>query len=123
MRYGFSGSKWHFASFSVELDLRTNFGSRFAQRSLKKVCLKTSGLFPSSFLVRVLLPQIEFGVYVGSVPSNRKPFSQPQFPILFPSLNRVGKKTISIGQRRLRPLLDPDTSAIEWLLKKSKTFP
>ena len=33
------------------------------------------------------------------------------------------EKTIFIGQRRLRPLLEPDTSAIEWLLEKSKSFP
>ena len=85
--------------------------------------LPTSGLFLSLFVVRVLPPQIVFGVCVRSVPSNRKPFSQPQFPILFPSLNPVGKKTISIGQRRLRPLLELDTSAIEWLLEKSKSFP
>ena len=70
MRYGFSASKWHFASFSVELDLRTYFGYRFARRSLKTMCLKTSGLFLSSFLVRVLPPQIVFGVCVRSVPSN-----------------------------------------------------
>ena len=123
MRYGFSGSKWHFVSFYVELNLRTYFGYRFAQRSFKKMCLKTSGLFLSSFLLRVLPPQIVFGVCVRSVPSNRKPFSQPQFPVLFLSLNAVGKKTISIGQRRLRPLLELDTSAIEWLLEKSKSFP
>ena len=120
MRFGFSGSKWHFASFSVELNFRTYFGYRFAQQSLKKVCLKTSGLFLSSFLVRVLLPQIAFGVCVRSLPSNRKPFSEPQFPVLFPFLNPVGKKTISLGQRRLRLLLALDTSAIEWLLEKSK---
>ena len=87
------------------------------------LCLKTSGLFLSSFLVRVLPPQNVFGVCVRSVPSNRKPFSQPQFLVLFPSLNPVGKKTISIGQQRLRPLLELDTSAIEWLLKKRKSFP
>ena len=62
MRYEFSGSKWHFASFSVELNLRTYFNNRFAQRSLKNVSLKTSGFFLSSFLVRVLPPQFVFGV-------------------------------------------------------------
>ena len=123
MYYGFSAWKWHFASFSVELDLRTYFGYRFAQRSLKKLRLKTSCSFLSSFLVRVLQPQIVFCVCVRSVPSNPKTVFGPQFPILFPFVNPVGKKTISIGQRRLRPLLEPDTSAIEWLLEKGRSFP
>ena len=77
----------------------------------------------SSLLVRVLPPQFVFGVCVRSFPSNRKSFSQPQFPVPFASLKPVGKKTKSIGQRRLRPLLELGTSAIEWLLEKSKSFP
>ena len=109
--------------YTPQMTQRWPRGSEPASPSLKKMCLKTSGLFLSSFLVRVLPPQFVFGVCVRSVPSNRKPFSQPQFPVLFPSLNPVGKKTISIGQRRLRPLLKLDTSAIDWLLEKSKSFP
>ena len=58
----------------------------------KKVSLKHSCLFLSSFLVRVVQPHFVSGVCVRSAPSNRKPFSQPRFPVLFPSLNPVGKK-------------------------------
>ena len=112
-----------FCVLLCKLNLRTHFNYRFAQGSLKKASLKTSGLFLSSFLVRTLPPQFVFGVCVRSVPSNRKPFSQPQFPVLFPSLNLMEKKTLSFGQRRLRRLLELDTSAIEWPLERSKSFP
>ena len=95
----------------------------FRTATFKKMSLTTSGLFLSSFLVRVLSPQIGFGVCVRSVPSNRKPFSQPQFPVLCPSLNPVGKKNHVYRAAKATPLLKPDTSAIEWLLEKSKSFP
>ena len=68
------------------------FWLSFRTAIFKKNVFENTGLFLSSFLVRVLPPQIVFGVCVRSVPSNRKPFSQPQFPILFPFVNPVGNK-------------------------------
>ena len=81
-----------FCVFLCEIIFAHIFWLSFRTAIFKKSVLKTSGLFLSSFLVRVLPPQIVFCVCVRSVPSGRKPFSQPQFPILFPSLNPVGKK-------------------------------
>jgi hypothetical protein len=95
----------------------------FRTATFKKNVLENIWPFPVVILVRVLSPQIGFGVCVRSVPSNRKLFSQPQFPVLRPSLNPVGKKNHVYRSTKATPLLKPDTSTIEWLLEKSKSFP
>ena len=95
----------------------------FRTATFKKNVFENIWPFPVVILVRVLSPQIGFGVCVRSVPSNRKLFSQQQFPVLRPSLNPVGKKNHVYRSTKATPLLKPDTSAIEWLLEKSKSFP